>query len=94
MQIPFIGIYVCISHNGEITITDCDTSASGDLVIPSEIEGYPVTVIGNQAFRYNDLTSVTIPDSVTSIGDFAFQYCDNLTDIYYVRSFSYSLKRI
>jgi len=29
------------------------------------------------------LTSVTIPDSVTNIGSFAFWDCISLTDIYY-----------
>ena len=33
-----------------VTITDCDESASGKLVIPAKIEGNPVTSIGDGAF--------------------------------------------
>ena len=44
-----------------------------ELVIPPTIDGFSVTSIGGGAFAYNPLlTSVTIPDSVTSIGDLAF----------------------
>ena len=35
-----------------VTITDCDESASGKLVIPAKIEGYPVTSIGDGAFSW------------------------------------------
>ena len=50
-----------------------------DLVIPSEIEGLPVTSIGEEAFSYCDeLTSITIPDTVTNIGDNAFFGCTEL----------------
>ncbi|NNJ70401.1 MAG: leucine-rich repeat protein, partial [Kiritimatiellales bacterium] len=43
-----------------------------------------VTSIGTSAFNQCDsLTSLTIPDGVTSIEGFAFAYCDNLKDIYY-----------
>ena len=60
---------------------------SGDLVIPSSItyEGvvYNVTAIGYSAFMYSpNLTSVTIPNSITSIANGAiFQGCDNLESI-------------
>ena len=48
---------------GKVTITDCDTAATGELVIPDTIEGNPVTSIGNQAFyQCTSLTSITIPD--------------------------------
>ena len=67
--------------NGEVTITDCDESVFGEIIIPDEIDGYPVTSIGS-AFAYCDaLTSITIPDSVTSIVDFAFECCESLTSV-------------
>ncbi len=53
-----------------------------DLVIPSEIEGLPVTSIGEEAFSYCDeLTSITIPNTVINIGDGAFMGCTSLTSM-------------
>jgi hypothetical protein len=55
--------------------------AGGTVSIPSSIKGKPVTTIGYGAFSgCTSLTSVTIPDSVTSIGNQAF-YCDNLISV-------------
>lgn len=51
--------------------------------IPSEINGTPVTTIGNAAFRDSSVTSVTIPASVTEIGANAFAGCTNLTSVHY-----------
>lgn len=51
--------------------------------IPSEINGTPVTTIGNAAFRDPSVTSVTIPASVTEIGANAFAGCTNLTSVTY-----------
>lgn len=70
-------------NNGKVTITGCDTSISGDVTIPETIEGYPVTEIGSYAFENcTNLTSVTIPDSVTVIGFcFAFSGCTGLANI-------------
>ena len=68
--------------NGKITITDCDESARGEMVIPDTINRYPVTSIGIYAFSYcTGLTNITIPDSVTSISAYAFQNCTKLTSV-------------
>ncbi|MCD7775130.1 MAG: leucine-rich repeat domain-containing protein, partial [Clostridiales bacterium] len=61
---------------------DCDTSISGDYIIPDTIEGYPVTAIGNLAFYDCELlTDIFIPGSVKIIGDYAFYYCSSLKNI-------------
>ena len=55
-----------------------DTSVS----IPSEIKGYKVEVIDDNAFwGCESLTSITIPDSVSYIGESAFSVCTNLTSL-------------
>ena len=67
---------------GKVTITDCDTGATGELVIPDTIGGNPVTSIGTQAFRScSGLTNVIISNSVTRIGLGSFQRCAGLTNI-------------
>jgi BspA type Leucine rich repeat region (6 copies) len=69
------------TNNGAITITDYNTAAGLNVVIPTTINGYPVTAIGYAAFADLTLTTVTLPDSVTTIGDEAFAYCFNLTAV-------------
>ena len=60
-------------ENKEVTITGCDGLASGTIVIPDRIKGYPVTAIGEGAFCLcTEVTGVVIPDSVTYIGSMAF----------------------
>ena len=39
-------------EDGQVTIIDCDASASGALEIPATIEGYSVTTIGSSAFYH------------------------------------------
>ena len=55
--------------------------AAADVTIPSRYKGKPVTMIDHAAFHDSAVTSVTIPDSVTSIPDSAFAYCSSLTNI-------------
>ncbi|MCR5653550.1 MAG: leucine-rich repeat protein, partial [Ruminococcus sp.] len=69
-------------ENNKAAITGYVTpkSFNGSLVIPSTIDGYTVTAISANAFKdKNDITSVTIPASVTSIGSGAFSGCVGFT---------------
>ena len=64
----------------QVTIKKCDRFASGDVIIPDTIRGYPVTSIEKEAFASCQyITSVTIPDTVVSIGYAAFYRCDGIT---------------
>ena len=66
-------------QNGTITIVRY-SGEGGMVIIPEEIDGMPVTSIGDFAFHANELTGVVIPNSVISIGDVAFTN-NKLTDV-------------
>jgi len=72
--------YDYTESNGKITITKYK-GTGGNVTVPSNIDGKPVASIGNQAFSDSGITSITIPDSVTSIGDEAFFQCRNLSSV-------------
>ena len=63
------------------TITGHDGAVGPDLVIPREIDGTPVTIIGSSAIQFNAASSVVIPDTVTTIESYAFQHSDNLKTV-------------
>lgn len=71
-----------ILNNTAVIVTNykCKGTAA-DVTIPSRYQGKPVTMIDHAAFHNSAVTSVTIPDSVTSIHDSAFAYCSSLTNI-------------
>lgn len=55
------------------------TGNSSNVVIPAELDGYPVNGIGRNAFASsNSVTRLTIPDSVTDIDDSVFTDCAGL----------------
>lgn len=57
------------------------TTTSGALSIPTSLGGKSVTEIADFAFYATGVTSVTIPSSVTVVGDCAFAECKNLTSV-------------
>ena len=68
-----------------VAITD-DKEVGGAFAIPESVtyhnKTYTVTEIGESTFENNTyLTNVTIPSSITSIGDKAFKGCSNLKSI-------------
>src|ERR1039457_3061914 len=72
--------FTFITNNGAITITGY-TGSGGAVVIPSTTNGFTVTTIGTNAFFYNqNIISVTIPNSITNIGDYAF-FGSSLTNV-------------
>jgi hypothetical protein len=69
-----------ITNNAAITITGY-TGNPTVLVIPSTTNGYPVTGIGVAAFTNVTLKSLTIPDSVISMGSTMCYRCTGLTNV-------------
>lgn len=89
--------YSVNSDGVSVTITGYSDSSATELSIPASIDGMTVTTIANKAFFYfESLTSVTLPEGVTTIHDGysgydwdlgyhvnygAFSGCTNLTDV-------------
>ncbi len=72
-------------ETGEVEVGP-NLDARGAITIPATItddsgNSYTVISIGDGAFENSSITSVTIPDSVTSIGDGAFLKCRSLTSV-------------
>lgn len=59
-------------HDGEVMIIGYNGEDCSNLVIPTEIEGYPVTSIGSNAFSGMPVASVVLPEGLTYIDYGAF----------------------
>ena len=83
---PFYGCTnlnkVIFQENSQLTFIGITTfyqcTALKMIILPTT-----VTHIGFAAFQQSGLTSITIPDSVTSINSFAFAFCPDLEDVYF-----------
>lgn len=79
-------IYRCDLASGTAYVYNCDKFAVNvDILSEIEVDGkkFPVTEIGEKAFSYNEeyLKRVTLPSSITKIGDSAFWGCLSLENI-------------
>jgi hypothetical protein len=84
--------FTYVATNGAVSIVGY-AGPGGNVTIPSTIVGLPVTSIGDGAFyslsSESNLTGVTIPNTVTSIGDRAFRQCGSLTNVVIPDSVTY-----
>ena len=71
--------------NHEVAVVNGNNELTGAIAIPATVMNgsntYSVTSIGKYAFYWCELTSINIPNSVTSIGYGAFSGCSRLTSI-------------
>ena len=82
-------LYTLKREKGSVIITRYkdDTSPDADVVIPRVIGKSPVTGININTFSGNEnIRSVTIPEGVKTIGEFAFDRCSNLQSVTFPKS--------
>ena len=69
-------------EDGEAEIQAVQDSVSGQVAIPGTLGGAPVTAIAASVFSgLEEITGITIPDSVNRIGNDAFCGCSGLTEL-------------
>lgn len=74
-QEPASSASFTVDEKGVLTAAE----ASGDVVIPERVNGVTVTQIGQRVFEKNqEITSVSLPDTVQLVGYEAFDGCKNL----------------
>ena len=71
--IPVVRVpeFMYTTANGQVTITGYLGQAPANLVVPATLAGKPVVALAANALQDQLLTSITLPDSLTSIGTYA-----------------------
>ena len=69
-----------VLEDGTASITGYEGTPGGDLIIPSEIDGYTVTAISDDAFmdEVDFMGKLVLPETLKEIGDRAFYDCREL----------------
>ena len=81
---PRVSVGLSYSLNEDKTsysVTGAGTCTDTDIIIPAEYKDLPVTGIADRALAFHRMASITIPDGVTSIGEYAFWGCSALTSV-------------
>ena len=79
--------YILDSDTKTATLVPNTEKYAGDeIVIPESVKAkdgndYKITALGDRCFYCSDLTSITIPSSVTSLGNSCFSHCSRLASI-------------
>lgn len=72
-NVKFSDIYQYKNCGDHIEIMATSTTAEGAIEVPAEIDGLPVTVIGEHGLAgLSKVTAITLPDTITTIGKQAF----------------------
>jgi len=75
------------NSNGNYAILTKYTGNDSVVVIPMEINGIPITVIGKDCFSYDSsIKTVVLSDNITHLEEDAFAYCENLSTIHISKS--------
>ena len=74
------GYLFCGDNSGNYYLVDYQGTDAA-LVLPADINGSKYAINQDAFYNCDDITSVTIPDSVTSIGSSAFSGCSGLTSV-------------
>ena len=76
------GLAMVLISEGEYTVSGIGTCTDTEILIPTTYNGLPVVSVEASAFLNNTaITSVVLPDSITSIGENAFNGCESLTSV-------------
>ena len=81
--------YTLINNNTAYEVTSCSKLVTGDMVLEDTYRGKPVTRIADNAFKGTRLSSITIGNNVTYIGDSAFYTGTRLTKVVIPDSVTY-----
>jgi len=70
-------------QDGVLYFEESRYTGSGELTVPAEISGQAVTALSEDCFAgCKNLTTIYLPDTLTSIGNGAFYECTSLRGIY------------
>ncbi len=78
---PKEGYYSYTITDGKATIIGCSSDINGAVEIPATLGGKPVVGIAERAFYGLNITSIVIPEGITTIGDNAFEDCTALESV-------------
>lgn len=75
--------YVFAENGGAYSVSGLTEAGKAELTlsVPAQYKGKSVTGIGTGAFIGSKATKVVLPETVVTVGDFAFQNCESLAEI-------------
>lgn len=74
------GVGYSSQSDKSFAVTQADKKATS-IVIPETIDGQPVTKLSKSVFKMSKAESITLPETITSISEYAFAFCRNLKTV-------------